>query len=65
MNEYQEKLKSLSFGTRIGRSEQRVITDDRDGSVAGTVVERWDGSQEGNARPKSIRVKAKLLAEEE
>lgn len=63
---YRDKLKSLSFGTKIGDkpSETRRITDERDGSTAGVVVEHWDGRQDAGARPKSIRVKAQLLAEE-
>ncbi len=65
--EYRAKLRSLSFGTKIAEkpSERRRVTDERDGSTAGVVTEHWDGSQDGSARPKSIRVKATLLAEEE
>lgn len=64
MSEYAEKLKSLSFGTKRGQSERRIIPDERDGSVAGVETEHWDGSTDGAARPKSIRVKAKLIQEE-
>jgi|KBSSwiStaDraftv2_1062776.scaffolds.fasta_scaffold96053_4 hypothetical protein len=64
MNEFQEKLKSLSFGRKTGQSERKVITDERDGSVAGVVTEHWDGSSDAAARPKSIRVKAQMLTEE-
>jgi hypothetical protein len=63
MNEFQEKLKSLSFGKKTGQSERKVITDERDGSVAGVITEHWDGS-DAAARPKSIRVKAQMLTEE-
>ncbi len=67
MNEYSEKLKTLSFGTKVAEkpSERKRIVDERDGSTAGVHTEHWDGSQDGAARPKSIRVKATLLAEEE
>lgn len=67
MSEYAEKLKTLSFGTKVGAkpSEKRVLTDERDGSVAGVEVEHWDGSQDAAARPKSIRVKAQLVTEED
>lgn len=67
MNEYSEKLKTLSFGTKVAEkpSERKRIVDERDGSTAGVHTEHWDGSQDGDARPKSIRVKATLLAEEE
>lgn len=61
---YREKLQSLGFGTKSGQSETRRITDERDGSTAGTVTEHWDGTQDAAARPKSIRVKAQLLQEE-
>ena len=64
MNEFQEKLKSLSFGRKTGQSERKVITDERDGSIAGVVTEHWDGSSDAAARPKSIRVKAQMLTEE-
>jgi len=62
---YKQKLKSLGWGTQMGRSETRRVTDERDGSVAGVVTEHWDGSQDAAARPKPIRVKARLLMEEE
>ncbi len=65
MNEYQEKLKSLGFGTKRGQSEKRILTDERDGTVAGVETEHWDGSQDAAARPKTIRVKAQLVTEEE
>jgi hypothetical protein len=61
---YKEKLQSLNFGTKQGQSETRRITDERDGSTAGTVTKHWDGTQDAAARPKSIRVKAQLLQEE-
>lgn len=63
MSEYGDKLKSLSFGTKRGQSETKKITDERDGSVAGVVTEHWDGSSDAAARPKSIRVKAKVIQE--
>ncbi len=58
--EYREKLKSLSFGTKVAEkpSETKRITDERDGSTAGVITEHWDGSQDASARPKSIRVPA-------
>ena len=65
MSEYGEKLKSLSFGTKRGQSERRVINDERDGSVAGVEVEHWDGSKDAAARPKPITVKAQLVTEED
>jgi hypothetical protein len=65
MSDYADKLKSLSFGTKRGQSERRVITDERDGSVAGVQTEHWDGSQDAAARPKTIRVKAQLVTEED
>lgn len=67
MTEYADKLKSLSFGTKVGAkpSEKRSITDERDGSVAGVETEHWDGSQDAVARPKTIRVRAQLVTEED
>lgn len=64
--EYREKLRSLGFGMKVGAkpSEVRRVVDERDGSTAGVETEHWDGSQDGAARPKAIRVKATLLAEE-
>jgi hypothetical protein len=65
--EYRKKLESLSFGTKVGDkpTERKRVVDERDGSTAGVVTEHWDGRQDGSARPKSIRVKATLVAEEE
>jgi hypothetical protein len=67
MTEYGDKLKTLNFGTKVGTkpSEKRMITDERDGSVAGVETEHWDGSKDAAARPKSIRVKAQLVTEED
>ena len=67
MSEYGDKLKTLSFGTKVGSkpSEKRRVIDDRDGSVAGVETEHWDGSQDADARPKTIRVKAQLVTEED
>lgn len=67
MSEYGDKLKTLTFGTKVGEkpSERRRITDERDGSVAGVEVEHWDGSTDAAARPKPIRVKAQLVTEED
>jgi len=62
--DYKQKLKSLSFGTKRGQPERRVITDERDGTVAGVETEHWDGSKDAAARPKNIRVKAQLVTEE-
>lgn len=63
MSEYSEKLKSLSFGTKVGAkpSETKRIEDERDGSTAGVVTEHWDGSQDAAARPKAIRIKPTVL----
>jgi hypothetical protein len=63
--EYREKLKSLGFGTHRGQTHQRVITDERDGSVAGVLTEHWDDRVDAAARPKSIHVKAPQLVVEE
>lgn len=67
MTEYGDKLKTLSFGMKVGAkpSEKRQITDERDGSIAGVETEHWDGSQDAAARPKTIRVRAQLVTEEE
>lgn len=59
---YREKLKSLSFGKVKGQSERKRVVDDRDGSTAGIHVEHWDGSQDAEARPKPIRIRARNLA---
>jgi len=56
MSEYRDKLTSLSFGTKRGQSEKRLLTDERNGSVAGVEIEHWDGSQDAIARPKRIHV---------
>jgi hypothetical protein len=66
-DEYKEKLKSLSFGTKVGAkpSETRRIVSEVDGSTAGVLTEHWDGRQDAGARPKTIRVKAQLLQEED
>ncbi len=66
-SEYAEKLKTLSFGTKIAEkpSERKRVVDERDGSTAGIHTIHWDGSQDGAARPKSHRVKVTVLAEEE
>lgn len=61
---FREKIQSLNFGTKQGKSETRRIMDERNGSVAGVVTEHWDGTQDAAARPKPIRVKAQLLQEE-
>lgn len=65
MSEYGDKLKTLNFGTKVGAkpSETKKVTDERDGSVAGVVTEHWDGSSDAAARPKAIRVKAKVIQE--
>lgn len=64
--EYRDKLRSLSFGTKVGAkpSETKRVVDERDGSTAGVVTEHWDGSQDAGARPKSIRIKAQFLTGE-
>jgi hypothetical protein len=64
-DEFKEKLRSLNFGTKTGQSERKVVTDERDGSVAGVVTEHWDGRTDAAARPKPIRVKAQLVQEVE
>ena len=63
--EYRAKLRSLSFGRKMGQSERRRVVDERDGSTAGVIEEHWDGSQDAAARPKPIRVRARLLNEED
>jgi hypothetical protein len=63
MTDYADKLRSLSFPRKAGQSERKVVKDERDGSVAGIETKHWDGSQDAEARPKPIRVKAKLLQE--
>lgn len=63
MSEFGDKLKTLSFGRRMGKSEQKRVVDERDGSTAGVVTEHWDGSSDAAARPKPIRVSAKLVNE--
>lgn len=65
-NQYRDKLRSLSFGMKVGAqpSERRRVVDERDGSTAGVITEHWDGRQDAGARPKSIRIKAQLLQEE-
>lgn len=65
MTTYREKLASLGWSVHRGGSETKRITDERDGSVAGLQTENWDGSVDAQARPKPIKVKAKLLVEEE
>lgn len=52
---------NLSFGAprRFGRSEKRVKTDERDGSVAGHEVEHWDDSRDAHAIVKAPTVKAR------
>ena len=65
MSEYADKLKTLSFGTKRGQSERRIVRDERDGSVAGVETEHWDGSQDGAARPKHIRWPVHRVIEED
>lgn len=61
---YRDKLESLGFATKRGQSERKRVVDERDGSTAGVHVEHWDGSQDAQARPKPIRVKATLITED-
>lgn len=53
--------KGVGFLKGRGSSQKRVVTDERDGSVAGVEHERWDGSQDATVRPKPIHVKAKRI----
>lgn len=62
---YREKLESLGFGTKRGKSQRKRVVNERDGSTAGIETEHWDGSQDAEARPKPIRVKARLLTEDD
>lgn len=64
MTEYAEKLRTIGFGTKRGKDEKRRVVDERDGSTAGVITEHWDGSQDAAARPKPIKVRAQMLAEE-
>jgi hypothetical protein len=61
VSEYAEKLRSIGFGTKRGQSEAKRVVDERDGSTAGVITTHWDGSQDADARPKPIRVKAQML----
>jgi formylmethanofuran dehydrogenase subunit B len=63
--EYREKIRSLGFSTKRGQSERKRVVDERDGSTAGIHDVHWDGSQDAAARPKPIRVRARLLNEED
>lgn len=65
MTAYADKLKTLGFGTRRGTSSRRVVLDERDGSVAGVETEHWNDRTDAAARPKSIRIKAQLVTEED
>jgi hypothetical protein len=63
--DYKEKLKSLGWGIQRGRSVTERVVDERNGSTAGVITKHWDGSQDAAARPKPIRVRARLLNEED
>jgi hypothetical protein len=64
VSEYAEKLRSIGFGTKRGQDVKHRVVDERDGSTAGVVTEHWDGSSDAAARPKSIKVRAQMLTEE-
>jgi hypothetical protein len=56
--------RNLSFGvlSRRGSTERKVVTDERDGSVAGTQTEHWDDHVDAEVRLKPIRLKARRVA---
>lgn len=60
MSAYREKLESLGFSTRRGSTQDRVIRNDRDGSVAGRETEHWDGHVDATAMIQPVRAKAKM-----
>lgn len=65
MNEYQEKIRTIGVSTRRGSSRRKNVIDERDGSVGGYHVEHWDDRQDAVVQPKTLRVKAKLINEED
>lgn len=64
MNEFQEKLKSLSFskGNR-GGTKKTIIRRDDNGKTAGMTVEHWDDHVDATAVAPSVKVKAKTIEE--
>lgn len=57
--------KEFGVSRRRGTSERRPVIDERDGSVGGYHVLHWDDRQDAVVQPKTIRVKAKLVNEED
>lgn len=60
MNEYQAKLRSLGFPRRIGTSQRKEVTDERDGTVGGYQTEHWDDSVDADIHLKTVHVRGNL-----
>jgi hypothetical protein len=53
---YREHLQSLGFSRHRGGTKTTVERHERDGSVAGYHVERWDDSVAAVVTPKHMRL---------
>lgn len=56
-----EKLQSLGFPRKMGKTERKVVKNEDDGSDAGYHDVHWDGSQDAHVTPKPVAVKAKVV----
>jgi hypothetical protein len=58
MNDYQEKLRSLSFSKgKRGTSIKKPVIHDGDGTIGGFHTEHWDDSQDATVRAKTVKFK--------
>jgi len=60
MNEFQAKLRSLGFPRRVGTSQRKEVTDERDGTLGGFQTEHWDDSQDAEVHLKTVHVRGNL-----
>lgn len=59
------KSKGVGFLKRKGTSEKKPVIDERDGSVGGYHLEKWDDSQDAVVNAKAVRRQAKKMGDED
>jgi hypothetical protein len=63
MTEFADKLRSLSFPRKYGQTERQAVINDKDGSVAGHHIVRWDGSQDAEVSAGNVGARAVVQKE--
>jgi hypothetical protein len=65
MSEFSEKARTIGVSLRRGKSIQKPVRNEGDGTRAGYHVEHWDDHQDAVITPKALRVKPRIRLEED